>query len=448
MTDLKIMEKKYFKAHFIGIGGIGISALARYYLAQGWRVSGSDIALSDITDDLEKIGAIIYSGSRNLEEITPSIVIYSPAVRQDDPEIEDARRLGIKLMSYPQALGELTKRCKTIAIAGAHGKSTTTAMIALMMIDANLDPTVIVGTKIREFGNSNFRLGKSQNLIIEACEYDKSFLNYWPQISVITNIEMDHMECYRNETRLIGVFREFAGHTPENGALVIYSGDKNSAKIAREFKKVRSNVIEYSLSQPEAKKIGGLLQIPGEHNVANALAALAVGRLLGIPDDKIFASLAKYKGVWRRFEESQGSVNGKKITLVSDYGHHPTQIRLTMAAAREKWPQKKIICVYQPHQAYRTYLLFDEFVRALKSSPLDLVFITDIYQVANREKQSIIKRVSSKKLAKAVGRENVKYIPTDLIMDRLDKEISGGEILLIMGAGNIYELAKSISRKC
>ncbi len=441
-----------------------MSALARYYLAQGWQVSGSDISPSEITCSLENQGAQIYIGSRSLKERVPSLVIYSPAVKQDDAELEEARHLGIKAMSYPEALGELTKKCRTIAVAGAHGKSTTTAMVALMMIDAKLDPTVVVGTKVKEFGvsecladlpsaadqkqdGSNFRLGKSENLVIEACEYNRSFLNYWPQIAVITNIEMDHMECYRNEARLISAFRDFANHLPQTGSLVVYAGDKNSAKLAKEMKKNGLNVCEYSLQQPEAKKIRGLLKIPGEHNVANALAALAVGRLLKIPDAKIFSSLAKYNGSWRRFEESPGTVNGKKIILVSDYGHHPTQIKLTMEAARAKWPKKKIVCVYQPHQAYRTYLLFDEFVKSLKSSPLDLIIVADIYQVASREKPSITKRVSSKSLVRAVAKKNVEYVSTEEIMERLDREIAGGEVILVMGAGNIYDLAQKISGK-
>ncbi len=440
------MKKNYFKIHFIGIGGIGISALARYYLSQGWLVTGSDIALSDITANLAEAGAKIHAGHKSLKSIMPSVVVHSPAVPQGDPELVEARDLGIKTMSYPQALGELSKKCKTIAVAGAHGKTTTAAMIALMMIDANLDPTVVVGTKVREFGDSNFRLGKSDWLVIEACEYDGSFLNYWPQIEVVTNIEMDHMECYRNLNRLMAAFKEFASHLSATGSLVIFAGDKNAARLAKDVKKEIA-AKEYSLNQPEAKKLRGLLKIPGEHNVANALAALAVGRLLKIPDSRIFASLAKYNGSWRRFEIEDGLISGKKVTLVSDYGHHPTQIKLTMDAARAKWPGKKIVCVYQPHQAYRTYLLFDEFVKSLKNSPADLVLIADIYQVPGREKPSITKRVSSKLLAKAVSKSNVEYVPTAGIMNRLDKEISGGEVVLVMGAGNIYDLSKKIASK-
>ena len=203
---------KISKIHFVGIGGIGVSALARYYLNLGWKVSGSDLKASEITESLQKIGAIIDIGSSNLNSLMPDIVVYSTAAKKNNPELVAARKLKMKTLSYPEALGELTKKYKTIAIAGAHGKSTTTAMIALMMAAAKMDPTVIVGTKVKEFGNSNFRPGKSNYLVIEACEYGRSFLNYWPQISVITNIEMDHVECYESEAKLVAAFKEFAEH--------------------------------------------------------------------------------------------------------------------------------------------------------------------------------------------------------------------------------------------
>ena len=276
--------KTHFKAHFIGIGGIGVSALARYYLTQGWDVSGSDLAASEITEALQKLGVKVYYGTKGLKEKIPDIVIYSPAVKQNNPELEEARRLGIKAESYPQALGELTKEYKTIAIAGAHGKSTTTAMVGLMMRDADLDPTVIVGTKVREFCNSNFRLGKSKYLVIEACEYEKSFLNYWPSIIILTNIEMDHMECYKNEAELVATFKEFVNHLPREGVLVANADDINIGKIIPKIQKEKIVIKKYSSLDPDTAKLRKNLKIPGEHNVANGLAALTVGRLLGIAE--------------------------------------------------------------------------------------------------------------------------------------------------------------------
>jgi len=431
------------KVHFIGIGGIGVSALARYYLSQGWRVSGSDLVASEITKALAKLGARIYR-SANLKNLSPDLVVYSPAVKEGNSELAEARRLKIKAISYPQALGELSRQYETIAIAGAHGKSTTTAMIGIMMAAARLDPTVIVGTKVKEFGDSNFRLGKSKYLVIEACEYDRSFLNYWPKIIVMTNIEMDHMECYKNEAALVSVFKEFARHLPKEGSLVVFGDDANVAKVAASLKN-KALIKGYSLAQPEAKALRRIMRVPGEHNVANGLAALAVGRILGIDDKKIFSSLAKYKGSWRRFDEERGAINGKKITVISDYGHHPTQIKMTMAAARAKWPGKKLICVFQPHQAWRTYLLFDNFAAALRDSPADVVIVTDIYQVAGRENDAISKKISSSKLVAAVKKNEVRYVSPKEIVSALGKEVKGGEVVLVMGAGNIYNLSKELT---
>jgi UDP-N-acetylmuramate--alanine ligase len=433
-----------FKIHFIGIGGIGVSALARYYIHQGWKVSGSDIKASEITKELQYLGAKIYTGSRILKKTMPGLLVYSPAVKKDDPELEEARALGIKSMSYPQALGRLSKIYKTIAISGAHGKSTTTAMIGLMMAAAKLDPTVIVGTKVKEFGNSNFRAGGSEFLVIEACEYDRSFLNYWPQIAVITNIEMDHVECYKTEAKLVSVFKEFAGHLPETGTLVVCGDDANALSVAALFKKPRPALEKYSVKQSEAAKLREILSVPGEHNVANALAALTVGRILGIDDSTIFSSLAKFRGSWRRFEQARGAVGGKKIAVVSDYGHHPTQIKMTIEAARAKWPGKKIICVFQPHQAYRTHLLFKGFVETLKAAPADKILVTDIYKVAGRESAEITAKVSSRKLVEAVGKESVEYVLQAAVLKRLESLVKGGEILLVMGAGDIYGLSKKI----
>lgn len=435
------------KIHFVGIGGIGVSALARYYLYQGWSVSGSDIKASEITRELKSLGAKIHIGPRSLKKLLPDLLVYSPAVRKDDPEIDEAKALGIKAISYPEALGQLSKTHKTIAVAGAHGKSTTTAMIGLMMIKAKLDPTIIVGTKVREFGNSNFRAGKSEYLVIEACEYDKSFLNYWPEVIVMTNIEMDHMECYANEAELIQAFAEFAAHLPRQGALMACIDDANVAKFVLHAKKTGPVIKKYSLTQPEAKPLRRILRVPGEHNVANALAALAVGRWLKISDKKIFKSLAEYSGAWRRFECQRGIIGGKKITVVSDYGHHPTQIKLTMEAARAGWPGRKIICVFQPHQAWRTHLLFDRFVDVLRGAPADKIFITDIYQVAGRESAAISKKVSSQKLVGQIRKESVEYAAKNEIFAKLKKEVKGGEIVLVMGAGDIYDLSKKLAPK-
>ncbi len=445
---MKNQKEKIRKIYFIGIGGIGVSALARYYLAHGWQVFGSDLKSSEITAELKKLGAKIKIGNKGLGKLAPDLVVFSPAVKNENPELLEARARGIKAMSYPEALGELTKQYQTIAVAGAHGKSTITAMIGLMMASAKLDPTVIVGTKVKEFGpsassgsstGSNFRYGRSKYLVIEACEYDRSFLNYQPQIIVVSNIEMDHMECYSGQDDLIGVFEDFCRNLNPGGSLVYCADSPGAVKMAAgcgagEFAN------RYSLAMPEADLLRRVLKIPGEHNVANALAALAVGRILGIDDEKIFASLAKYKGSWRRFDCRKAEFGGKKITAVFDYGHHPTQIKLTMAAARQKWPKKRIVCVFQPHQAWRTHLLFGQFVEVFKKHPLDEILITDIYQVAGRENQVICQKTSSQKLAAAINCDSVGHIPTNGLISKLKKEIKANDILLVLGAGDIYDI--------
>jgi len=431
------------KAYFIGIGGIGISALAQYYLSQGWQVFGSDRVDSEITQMLKNNGVDIFIGERDLKKIRPDLVIYSEAVPKNNSERQKAGELGIKTQSYAQALGELSQKYFTIAVAGAHGKSTTTAMIGLVLARAGLDPTVIVGAKVKGFGDSNFRLGKSKYLVIEACEYAKSFLNYWPKIAVITNIEVDHLECYGSLDNLVESFREFASHLGPDGILIANSDDAGVQMMINDFN-IQSVINGFSLKQPEAEKLRHLLKIPGEHNIANGLAALAAARCLQIDDKITFAALADYEGAWRRFEQRKIKINGKNIILVVDYGHHPTQIKLTLDAAHSKWPDKKITCIFQPHQILRTALLFDQFVKVLQNSPIDRIFITDIYYVAGRENKNLSKDVDAEKLAAAINKPTVSYLPQNQILDFINKNVGDGEVIVIMGAGDIYNTAKQL----
>jgi len=223
------------KIHFIGIGGIGVSALARYYLAKGVEVSGSDLAFSEITDALKKIDAKIFIGPHSAENLANNtdMIIYSPAVQPDNPEMKEAKKRRIKIQSYPEALGELTKKYFTIAVSGAHGKSTTTAMVSLVMEKAGLDPTVIIGTKLREFQNSNCRVGNGKYFVIEADEWNASFLNYWPQIIVLTNIEKEHLDYYKTLANELKTFREYVGHLPKEGVLIVNKDDENIQRLLK-----------------------------------------------------------------------------------------------------------------------------------------------------------------------------------------------------------------------
>ncbi len=425
------------RIHFVGIGGIGVSALAQYYLAKGHTISGSDLVGSEITEALQKRGAKIFivqnpnfeiqNSKLKFEIQNSNLVVYSPAVSSRHPELKLARQQRIKCQSYPEALGELTKTYFTIAVSGTHGKSTTASMLSLILVKAGLDPTVIIGTKLKEFGNSNCRVGRSKYLVIEADEHFGSFLNYWPQIIVLTNIEPDHLDYYKNYDNLLKAFREFIGHLPKDGILIQNSNLKKPTVHTQ---------------QNDNLKLKNILKVPGEHNVYNATLALATARALGIPDKISFKALSEYKGCWRRFE----IVNKKPLT-VSDYGHHPTEIEATLKAAREKWPERKIWCVYQPHQHQRTHYLFNDFVAIFRRAPADKIMITDIYDVAGREEKKIKKEVSAEKLVRAVNRKKVIYLPTEKIVGFVKKNLPQDAVLIIMGAGDIYKLINIFGHK-
>jgi len=432
------------KVHFIGIGGIGVSALVRYYLKKGHRVSGSDLISSEITDALKKLGAKIFIGEHKAENLPKDtdLVIYSPAIPKTNPELLKAKNYNLKTLSYPEALGELTKENFTIAVCGSHGKSTVAAMIGLLLTRVGFNPTVILGTKLKEFGNSNFRMGKSKYLVIEADEYKESFLNYWPKIIVLTTLEPDHLDYYKSFKNYISAFKKFISNLPGDGWLIVNKDDKNVRHITRNVK----HVTFYSLKQKEAKKLKKILKVPGEFNVSNALATLAVARILKIPDKLSFKPLSTYKGAWRRFEERELRIENLKLKIISDYAHHPTQVKVTLEAAREKYPKRKIWCIFQPHQYQRTYYLFKDFVKVFEKAPVDRIIVTDIYDVAGRENKNIKKRVNSQKLVKTINKLNVIYLPRGKIISYLKKNLKGREVVVIVGAGDIYYLFRKSAR--
>ena len=431
------------KVHFIGIGGIGISALARYYLTKGNQVSGSDLVASEITKALEKLGAKIFIGKHKAKNLPKStdLVIYSPAVQENNPELLKAKRYKLKAISYPQALGELTKNHFTIAVCGSHGKSTVAGMIGLILTKAKLDPTVILGTKLKEFGDSNCRVGKSEYLVIEADEYKESFLNYWPKIIVLLNIEYDHPDYFKNLNHYILAYKKFISHLPKDGILITNKDDKNILNLKSQISKLKIKILNYSLKEKESEKLRKILKIPGEFNVSNALAALKVARILKIPDKISFKILSQFKGTWRRFDEKIARIPNTKysIRIINDYAHHPTQVKVTLGATREKYKNKKIWCIFQPHQYQRAYYLFDDFVKVFKEHPVDKVMITDIYTVSGRESKEIMRKVNAQKLVEAIDKKNVIYLPKEKIINYLKKNLRGGEVVIIMGAGDIYE---------
>ncbi len=452
------------KIHFIGIGGIGVSALAQYYLKKGNKVSGSDLVSSEITENLKKMGAKVHIGKHKAENVPKDVnmVIYSPAVQETNPELKKAKEFKIQIKSYPQALGELTKKYYTIAVCGTHGKSTTTAMIGLVLIKAGLDPTVLLGTKLKEFKNTNCRMGESKYLVIEADEWQASFLNYWPKIIVLTNIEKEHLDFYKNLTHILKTYREFVGHLSQDGVLVGNGDDENVSRIKNKESRIKNK--EFSLKQKETKILEKILKVPGEYNIYNALAALTVARVLKIPDEITFKALSEYQGAWRRFEIKKFQIPNSRfqIPIISDYAHHPTEIKAALKAAREKFKNKKIWCIFQPHQYQRTFYLFNDFVKVFSLAPIDKLIITDIYDVAGREKGKIKKKIrtcslrsqnldllrysytyleiSSKKLASSINPPALYISTIKEIKNYLRKNLSGGEVVIIMGAGDIYKL--------
>ncbi|MDD5013340.1 MAG: Mur ligase domain-containing protein [Candidatus Pacebacteria bacterium] len=422
------------KIYFIGIGGIGVSALAKFYLEKGWNVSGSDLCQSAITDDLIKKGINVFIGE-NKENIKDfNLVVFSPAIQEDNPELKEAKERGLKTMSYPQCLGELSKEYFTIAVSGTHGKSTTTAMLALILIKAGIDPTVIVGTKIKEFNNSNFRAGKSKYLLIEACEHEASFLNYWPEIAVITNVEEDHLDFYSNLENIEKAFREFVSHLKDSGTLVKRDDVKMSFK----------NTVEFSLKDEEVEELKKIMKVPGDHNILNALAALKVARIFGIDDSVSFQALSQYLGSWRRFEITQLP----NFVLIDDYAHHPTEIMVTLKAAREKYLNNNIYCVFQPHQYQRTKFLFNDFVdvfkEVLRTNLIEKLFLIDVYDVVGRKGQGDDMNYSSKALAERIDNKRAKRIEQAY----LKQELEGAEVIIMMGAGNIYDLSEELKNSC
>ncbi len=421
--------KQIKNVHFIGIGGIGVSALARMMLLEGKKVSGSDATLSEITNNLVHAGAKIHEG-HDVAHVPRGchVVVYSPAVRGNNPELLAARERGIPTYSYPEMLGHISVGKKTVAVSGSHGKTTTTAMLAEIFLRAKKNPTVVVGSMLGK-QKSNFIAGKGEWFIAEACEYQRSFLHLSPHILVITNIDNDHLDYYGTLRNVQKAFNELARKVPKDGFIVCNPKDK---KVKPALIGVRAQIIDYTKEQVPK------LPLPGEHNRMNAKAARATARVAEISGIVADSALEKFHGTWRRLEYKGKMKNG---TLVyDDYAHHPTEIRATLAALRGEYPKKRIIVAFQPHLYSRTRSLLEDFAKSFADA--DLVVLADIYAAREIDDGTI----HSRDLAKKIGKKS--YYAGDFVATSVyvRKNITKGDIFITMGAGDIYKVGGMIMR--
>ncbi len=451
------------RIHLIGIGGTGLSAIARVLLEMGHTVSGSDRAESPFTRDLETAGVTIHIGHRSENIRGADLVVRSSAIPDDNPEVTAARAFGIPVLKRADFLGSLMEGKTGIAIAGTHGKTTTTSMIAWMLSALDQDPTFIVGGMIANLG-VNARAGKGQAFVIEADEYDRMFLGLKPAIEVVTNVEHDHPDCYPTPEDFRAAFREFVIRLAPGGTLVACAEDLGARLLITEAEQMGKKVLPYAIRpttdsgtntlpvfttvlSPNQK--GGYtftavvvrnpvqveLQVPGKHNVRNALAALTVAHLLGLDLETAAKALGEFKGSGRRFEV-RGETNG--VTVIDDYAHHPTEIRATLSAARTRYPSRRIWAVWQPHTYSRTQTLFDDFTAAFPDA--DEVVVTEIY-AAREPKQDF----SSKQVVDAMQHPSAHFIAgLKDVSNHLVSNLRPGDVLLVLSAGDADQVSAEV----
>ena len=450
--------KKYKNIHMIGIGGISMSGIAEILVNWGFNVSGSDRTDSEILHTLEKAGVKIFIGHKAQNVEGSDCVVFTAAINRDNPELIYAKELGIPVIERSDFLGELT-RCyqNTIAISGTHGKTTTTSLVSLCFMEAQMDPSIQVGAIIKEL-NGNYRVGNSENFIIEACEYVESFLKFTPKSEIILNIDNDHLDYYKNIENVKKAFIKYVKLLPQDGHLIINADDSNCLDLPVYSK---ASAIKYGIENDDVDflakniifnidgfpefdvyKLGEFyghfeLSIPGKHNVLNALACIALCDTYGINKSYIQTAFKKFSGANRRFE-FKGTVNGAKV--YDDYGHHPTEVLATAKALNNKKYNKSWV-VFQPHTYSRTLNLLDDFAHALLS--FDNIIVTDIY--AARETNTY--NISSKDLADAIIKlgKDAKYIPSlDDCASFLKNNVKENDIVLTLGAGTVTNIGPMI----
>jgi len=462
--EANMLNLSQFKnVHCIGIGGIGLSAIAEILLAQGYKVSGSDIKESDLTQKLQSLGAHIYyqHEASNVEGI--DLVIYSAAVSQENPELKAAMDQNITIASRAEVLGALMNDYETsIAISGTHGKTTTTSMVSLILEHSRKDPTILVGGNLSEF-DGNVKIGKSNYFVTEACEYMDSFLSLYPKVEIILNIDSDHLDYFKDIEHIVKSFHCFSRLVPKDGLVIAYDANPFVKSVLDDLKCTvltfgfndkcdyyAENIKFSSLGMPsydlyhQNNYLASLqLSVPGEHNIANSLAAAACCHNLGVSIEDIVSTLNTYTGTQRRFDVI--GITKNNIRIVDDYAHHPTEIKATLKAA-QNIPHNHLWCLFQPHTYTRTLALFEEFAEAFNDA--DKVVMAEIY--AAREKN--IYKISSKELVAEIKRvypnKEIYYISdfdeiANFVINNAEKE----DLVLTMGAGDIYKVAEDLLKK-
>ena len=443
--------------HMVGIGGVGMSSIAEVLLNRGYTVTGSDLEASDRTDRLAAHGATIYIGHAAEQVGAADVVVYSSAIDpHDNPETVEAEQRRISLIPRSEMLGELIRMKFGVGIAGTHGKTTTTSMAGLVVAEGGFDPTVIVGGKVTAFG-SNAVTGEGDVIVIEADEYDRTFLRLTPSLAVVTNIEEDHLDVYDNLADLQAAFVEYANSVPFFGAAILCLDDPNVQAIVGDIER---RVITYGTTRQaeiradnirreglttrfdvtlRGRPLGTVaLHVPGRHNVRNALAAVAVGQELEIAFEEVRAGLERFTGVRRRFERKADTAG---ITVLDDYAHHPTEIEATLQATHQGFPDRRIVAVFQPHLYSRTQNFMDEFARSFFNA--DVLVVTDVYGA----RETPVEGVSGQRLAERAeqfGHRAVHHVADTADLPRwLVEETAPGDVVLMLGAGDIWRSSEA-----
>ena len=439
------------KIHFVGLGGIGISGMAELLHALGFRITGSDLQPSEITARLQSAGIRFYEGHHPGNINDADIVVYSSAVKQENPELAAARERGVPVMRRAEMLGELLKVADTsVAVSGTHGKTTTSSLIGTMLTAAGRDPTMVIGGIVKSLG-SNTRRGRGDLIVVEADEFDRSFLSLRPTVAVITSLDLEHLDCYENMTELNEAFTQFANAVPFYGRVVACLDDPNvkallprlqrpvttyglspAADVRARNTSYHESRTEFELLAPAAKPLPVTLQVPGRHNILNALAAVAVGLELRVPLEDILAGLAQFTGVNRRFEITD-VVNS--VIFVDDYAHHPREVAAVLQAARAGW-NRRLVAVFQPHLYSRTRDFHEDFARSFLAS--DVLVVTDVYPAREEPIDGVTGELIANDAVR-LGHRQVTYAPDkEQLPDTVAGLIQASDMVITLGAGDIF----------